>query len=45
MLHSWQDDLDKLSTEDNAVFAEEFVTEAFSGILIYGLPQLSIERI
>ena len=31
MLHSWQDDLDKLSQDENNTFAEEFVTEAFAG--------------
>ena len=27
VLHSWQEDLDKLSEEENNIFAEEFVTE------------------
>ena len=29
VLHSWQDDLDALSEQENTVFAKEFTTEAF----------------
>ena len=29
VLHSWQDDLDLLSEQENAIFAKEFTTEAF----------------
>ncbi len=29
VLHSWQEDLDKLNEEENLAFAEEFVTESF----------------
>ena len=29
VLHSWQDDLDALSEQENTIFAKEFTTEAF----------------
>jgi hypothetical protein len=29
VLHAWQEDLDRLSEEENLAFAEEFVTESF----------------
>ena len=29
ILHSWQEDLDRLSDEENRAFADEFITEAF----------------
>jgi hypothetical protein len=29
VLHAWQEDLDRLSEEQNQTFAEEFVTESF----------------
>jgi hypothetical protein len=29
VLHAWQEDLDRLSEEENQAFAEEFVTESF----------------
>ena len=29
VLHSWQDDLDALGEQENAIFAKEFTTEAF----------------
>jgi len=29
ILHAWQEDLDRLSEEENRAFADEFVTEAF----------------
>jgi len=29
VLHSWQEDLDRLSDEENRAFADEFITEAF----------------
>jgi hypothetical protein len=29
VLHAWQEDLDRLTEEENQAFAEEFVTESF----------------
>jgi hypothetical protein len=43
VLHAWQEDLDRLSEEENQAFAEEFVTESFrNGRQPYNSPVLRI---
>jgi hypothetical protein len=44
VLHAWQEDLDRLSEEENQAFAEEFVTESFrNGRQPYNSPVIILQ--